>query len=278
MAADGFTIAQYIELLRIWHTEIIKKEKLLMNGFRVYQTLFFFQTACLNTFNIVATFITSIMIGLATTGDSLTLTILSSIATGFGILIGICNAINFVFKPQSTAVGAASSSKQYGGLAKELIIEIKSYEVMFSGMSQDEVSKFSSPDVGIKRQSQYSLDVDSEGNVYDLEAGGHIPIHRNNDDALHNERYVDFETYKNRLLYYSTREQIINITEPGLLLIGYLGNKTVFDRTYASSLPAKDLDYLTTYIDALPNSREKRKLKKILTRTYIQSGQVMEKN
>lgn len=275
MAADGFTIAQYIELLRIWHTEITKKEKLLMNGFRVYQTLFFLQTACLNTFNIVATFITSIMIGLAANGDSLTLIILSSIATGLGILIGICNAISVVFKPQATAVSAASSSKQYGGLAKELVIEIKSYEVMFSGMSQNEVSKFSSPDVGIKRQSQYSIDVDP------LHIDGNILVNETdvlfgNKNALHDERYVDFETYKNRLLYYSTREQIISINEPGLLLIGYLGNKTVFDRTYASSLPAKDLDYLTKYIDALPNSHEKRKLKKILTRTYIQNGQVMD--
>lgn len=275
MAADGFTIAQYIELLRVWHVEITKKEKLLMNGFRVYQTLFFIQTACLNTFNIISTFITSIMIGLATNGDSMTLIILSSVATGLGVLIGIFNAINFVFKPQSTAVGAASSSKQYGGLAKELIIEIKSYEVMFSGMTQDEVSKFSTPNVGVKHASttalDYALHVDA------LHINGNTLVDDIDFDTINNKRYIDFETYKNRLLYYSTREQLINIVEPGLLLIGYTGNKTVFDRTYVSSLPPKDLEFMTTYVDGLANSREKRKLKKILTRIYISSG-TLEKN
>lgn len=274
MAADGFTIAQYIELLRIWHSEITKKEKMLMNGFRVYQLLFFVQTACLNTFNIIATFITSIMIGLAATGDSLTLTILSSIATGFGILIGIFNAINFVFKPQSTAVGASSSSKQYAGLAKELIIEIKSYEVMFSDMSQEEVSKFSTPNVGIRSNSR-PIDLPFEPiEMHELPENMEYEVEIPHN--INNKRYVDFETYKNRLLYYSGREQIISITEPGLLLIGYLGNKTVFDRTYLSSLPAKDLEFMSTYVDKMPNSHDKRKLQKIITRIHLHNGRVMD--
>lgn len=271
---DGFTVAQYIELLRTWHTEITKKEKLLMNGYRVYQTLFFFQTAGQNSCTIIATFLTSIMIGLASTGDTTTLMILSAIATGLGVLNGIFSAINLVFKPQSTAVSAASSSKQYGGLAKELIIEIKSYEVMFSDMSQTEANKFSSPDIGVNRVSSPSmpqrLDLES-GHVYELE---HEPEHE-----LHQNRYVDFEVYKNRLLYYSTREQLISITEPGLLLIGYLGNETVFDRTYVTTLvPPKDLQFLADHIDAMPNSHEKRKLRKIMTKIFLNTGVTDERN
>lgn len=266
-----------------------------MNGFRVYQTLFFVQTACLNTFNIISTFITSIMIGLAASGETTTLTILSAIATAFGILIGVFNAINFVFKPQSTAVGAASSSKQYGGLAKELIVEIMSYEVMFGGMSQNEVSQFSIPDVGLttnlKSGSSAALGVSRSMHDPRYEPSPEVEIHINDhhvdqhyvgdsfvgqEGQLNHERYVDFETYKNRLLYYSSREQIISITEPGLLLIGYFGGKTVFDRTYVSSLPAKDLEFMSSYVDKLENSSDKRKLKKIITRMFISNGRVTE--
>lgn len=249
-----------------------------MNGFRVYQALFFIQTACLNTFNIIATFITSIMIGLAANGETTTLTILSSIATGFGILIGIFNAINFVFKPQATAVGAASSSKQYGGLAKELIVEITSYEVMFGGMTQGDVSQFSVPNIGLhtnlRSGSTLAVDPEVEININGLpyDINDHVPERA----PLNHDRYIDFETYKNRLLYYSSREQIISITEPGLLLIGYFGGKTVFDRTYVSSIPAKDLEFMADYIDKLDPSDDKRKLKKILTRVYINTGRITE--
>lgn len=280
---DGFTVAQYIELLRTWHTEIIKKEKMLMNGYRVYQTLFFIQTAIQNSCTIISTFLTSIMIGLASTGDSTTIMILSAIATGLGVINGIFSAINLVFKPQSTAVSAAMSSKQYGGLAKELIIEIRSYEVMFSDMTQAEASKFSSPDIGMHhRASSPSVptlmgDDSRYVNQRDDDLEGALPdeeFHRN----LNIDRFVDFETYKNRLLYYSTREQLISITEPGLLLIGYMGNKTVFDRTYITAIvPPKDLQFLANYVDTLPNSHEKRKLRRIVAKIFINTGVTDEK-
>ncbi len=192
--ADGFTVTQYIELLRIWHNEVLRKEKSLMNGFRVYQTLFFVQTACLNTFNIISTFITSIMIGLAASGETTTLTILSAIATAFGILIGVFNAINFVFKPQSTAVGAASSSKQYGGLAKELIVEIMSYEVMFGGMSQNEVSQFSIPDVGLttnlKSGSSAALGVSRSMHDPRYEPSPEVEIHINDHHIPYEKKMI----------------------------------------------------------------------------------------
>jgi len=275
---DGFTVAQYIELLRTWHTEIIKKEKKLMNGYRVYQTLFFFETAGQNACTIIATFLTSIMIGLASTGDSTTLMILSAVATGLGVLNGIFSAINLVFKPQSTADSASSTSKQYGGLAKELIIEIKSYEVMFSEMSQVDVSKFSSPDVGIHRASSPSMPIPMSEygrDHHDIDLENALP----DDSPLNVERYVDFETYKNRLLYYSTREQLISIVEPGLLLIGYMGNETVFDRTYITTIvPPKDLQYLANYIDTLPSSHEKRKLRRIIAKIFVNTGVTDERN
>lgn len=275
MAADGFTIAQYIDLLRIWHDEITKKEKLLMNGFRVYQTLFFLTTALLNSANVISTFITSIMIGLATTDDPTAMIVLSSIATALGIVIGILGAINFVFKPQFTAGSSAVASKQYGGLAKELIIEIKSYEVMFSGMTQEEVSRFSVPNVGVHSKS-YPAVVDQLGDInYDVYDGD---INDDNKNNMRVDRYIDFETYKNRLLYYSTREQLISITEPGLLLIGYMGNKTVFDRTYVSSMPVEDLETISKFIDAMESSSDKRRLKKIIAKAYLRQGQMLEKN
>lgn len=261
MAADGFTIAQYIELLRVWHMEITKKEQLLKNGFRVYQTLFFILTALTNAINVASTFLASIMIGYASSGDATLVTVISSVITGLGILMGTVNAFNFVFKPQFTAGGALTSSNHYGGLAKELIIEIKSYEVMFSGMSQEEVSRFSTPNIGVHSRSIPALPIEMD------------VLHVDEPDV---DRYIDFETYKNRLLYYATREQIINVCEPGLILIGYLGNKTIFDRTYVSSMPVKDLEYILAYVDTMDNSREKRKLKKIVTRTMIRQGQFEE--
>jgi hypothetical protein len=260
---DGFTIAQYIELLRTWHEETDKKAKLLMNGYRVYQVLFFLQTAGQNVCNIIATFITSTMIGLAAGGETSALIILSSIATAFGIANGIFSAISFVFKPQSTATSASMSSKQYSELSRELMVEIKSYEVMFAGMSPNEVSRFSSPDIGIHRNSNPSAYELEEIQAVDLESGN---------IELNTGRYIDFETYKNRLLYYSTREQLISVTEPGLLLIGYTG-KTVFDRTYpATIISPKDLQFLANYIDSLPQTRDRRKLKKIVGKVFIHSG------
>lgn len=269
---DGFTIAQYIELLRIWHEETEKKSKLLMNGFRVYQILFFIQTAGQNICNIIATFITSTMIGLAANGDSTTLIILSAIATAFGVANGIFNAISFVFKPQSTAVSASMSSKQYSELSRELMVEIKSYEVMFAGMSQDEVSRYSSPDIGLRGPDVSRGHSRTSINAYDLEG-----VDLESGNPINTDRYVDFETYKNRLLYYSTREQLISVTEPGLLLIGYMG-KTVFDKTYSSVIISpKDLQFLAGYIESLPKSHDKRKLKKIVAKVFIHTGVTDEK-
>ncbi len=253
--ADGFTVYQYLELLRIWHQEILKKEKTLSTGARVYTLIFFLQTASISTVTIISGFLSSLVLGLIGSESDTTIFAIQCAITGLIVINGILTAFGYVFKPQATASSALSASRQYSGLAKELIIEIKSYEVMFAGMSDADVSKFSSPDVGV--ESRPHLD----GFGVDLES------------QIRDNLCVSFETYKNRLLYYSTREQLITSGEPGLILIGYWGNKTVFDRTYVSNvLSVKDLQFMISVVDDLENTRQKRKMNKILKRIFMRMG------
>lgn len=265
---DGFTVYQYVELLRIWYQELLKKEKTLSTGARVYQMLFFLQTAGTSIFTTISGFLSSLLLGLIGNTDDTTVLIIQCVVTALIVVNGILTAFGYVFKPQATSSGALNASRQYSGLAKELIIEIKSYEVMFAGMTDADVSKFSSPDVGVNSRPDMR---------YDLESGRRPSVQLDDDllNCVNGNLSISFETYKNRLLYYSTREQLITCTEPGLILIGYWGNKTVFDKTYVSNvLSQKDLQFLDNYINDLDNSREKRKMKKIVTRLYLHMGKM----
>ena len=284
------TALQYTSiLLRIWYTELLKKEKTLSTGARVYQLLFFIQTAGTSIFTTVSGFLSSLLLGLIGNTDDTTVLIIQCVVTALIVANGILTAFGYVFKPQATSSSALNASRQYSGLTKELIIEIKSYEVMFAGMTDADVNKFSSPDVGLGSRpdlSKYNFDQSRLGNFDqsrfpDLEGGigkrfsaqldDHLDDHA--ESRINSDLNISFETYKNRLLYYSTREQLITCTEPGLILIGYWGNKTVFDKTYVSNvLSQKDLQFLDDYINALENSREKRKMKKIVTRLYLHMG------
>lgn len=258
--SDGFTIYQYLELLRVWHQGLLGKESTLSTGARVYQVLFFFQTVGMGITTTISGFLSSLVLGFIGNKDDIVIIILQSIITGLIVISGILTSFNYVFRPSATSAAALAASRQYGGLAKEIIIEIKSYEVMFSGMSDADVSKFSSPDVGVKRPSMPGLDYFE----YDPESG-----------QLKEENKVSFETYKNRLLYYSTREQLITSSEPGLILIGYYG-RTVFDKTYSNILSSKDIEFLTTLPDLLEDNHNKRKMQKIITRVFQHLGTTEE--
>jgi hypothetical protein len=272
----------------------LKKEKTLATGARVYRILFFFQVAVMGVLTTISGFLSSLLLGLIGNTDDLTILIIQCVITGLIVLNGIAIAFGSVFAPQDTASSSLAASRQYSGLAKELIIEIKSYEVMFAGMSDVDISKFSSPDVGVSRtdlnrfdlESQsdriadqsryrrYSIDpehfTDQQMSTLDNQDIPHTQQNEINDNLV-----ISFETYKNRLLYYSTREQLITANEPGLVLIGYWGNKTVFDKTYVSNvLSQKDLQFFQDYVNGLENSHEKRKMKKIITRLFLHMGRV----
>lgn len=165
---------------------------------------------------------------------------------------------------------------------------------MFAGMSDVDVSKFSSPDVGVNSHSHPSMNGHSHPNVDSrphiashslysfLDLENHPKMDSDLPDLesrreLQDELCISFETYKNRLLYYSTREQLITSGEPGLILIGYWGNKTVFDRTYVSNvLSVKDLQFMISVVDGLENSRQKRKMNKILRKVFMRMGMTEE--
>jgi hypothetical protein len=255
---DGFTVYQYLELLRIWHQGLLEKEKTLSTGARVYQVLFFIQTVGIAITTTISGFLSSLVLGFIGNKDDLIIIILQSIITGLIVISGILTSFNYVFRPSATSAASLSASRQYSGLAKELIIEIKSYEVMFAGMSEEDVSKFSCPDVGKSRSrpdiGEYHIDMDYE---------------------VKNDLSVSFETYKNRLLYYSTREQLITSSEPGLILIGYYG-RSVFDKTYSNILSTKDIEFLTTLPELLEDRHNKRKMQKIITRIFQHMGTTEE--
>lgn len=287
---DGFTVTQYIELLRIWHREILKKEKMLSTGSRVYKFLFFFEAATTSTLTTVATFLSSLTLGFIGNQSNTVVLALQCAVTALIVANGIVSAFGFVFKPQATSTGARDASRQYGGLAKELIIEIKSYEVLFAGMTDKEVSKFSTPDIGMGNRRTHSMndvhinhEYDGINSIHDLNFPAeeiYIPITLDSDpiqavrrDGLHEELVISFESYKNRLLYYSTREQLIACNEPGLILIGYWGDKTVFDRTYVSNvISPKDLQFIADIISKLEDRHDKRRMQKITTKLFMRMG------
>jgi hypothetical protein len=239
---NGITINQYVDQLKLWNEDIAKKQILLDRGFKVYQFIYFVVVTVANVSNFLAAFLSSLVIGYSTQDNKGNLiTILSAFAAAFSVIAIICNAINMVFKPQPTAEQAAFSSKCYADLYREISVEILSVHN-------------SSP-------------IDSD---------------RKDDDCVSsdNELCLSFEKYKSKLLYYSSREQIISVNEPGLILIGYRPkNITTKLHTCSQKLSLDELEFISAHISTIVDDELRAKLEHILHKSLdvkIQTPQLVD--
>jgi hypothetical protein len=226
---NGLTIKQYVEQLKLWNVGIEQKQKFLNRGFKVYQFIYFFVTTISNISNFIAAFLSSIVVGYSTQDSSSNLvTILSAISASFSIIAIICSAVDIVFKPQATAEQASFSSKCYAELFREISVEIIS--CMNSGGSA----------------------VDADANP-------------SQDQDQDSDLMVSFEKYKSKLLYYSSREQIISVNEPGLILIGYKNKNITTDLALCKSkVSIEDLEFLSSLVDTIDDEAMQNRLEKIL--------------
>jgi hypothetical protein len=255
---EGFSTYSYLTLLSEWHKGLLRKEKLLARGFRVYTFIFFIQIVSTGTCVTVTMFLNTLMIGLAETTDTQTALIINSVCAGLGVIAVIANAVAFVFKPQATATSALAASRNYGGLAKELLIEITQKKLLFSGMPEDDIAKFSSANLVSRSNPLVEIDSDVE-------------------HKLDENEKISFDTYAAKLSYYSVREQLICGQEPGLLLIGYWNTEMVFDKDYIPCiLTPQDAQLFHDIVYRMEISDDRRKMEKILTRIMLVNGNLEE--
>lgn len=184
--------------------------------------------------NFIAAFFSSLIIGFSA-GDgegqnNNLILVFSSLSAAFSVISIVCSTIDFVFKPQSTAEQAGFSKKCYEDLFREIEVEILSE--MKNEIPLDRSGFYTNRSIG-----------ESESN------------------------FISYEKYKARLLYFSSREQIISVNEPGLALIGYR-KKTVTTSApiYKLPLSTDEIQFMAKYLSKLPNSNDRNKAEYLIAK------------
>lgn len=124
-------------------------------------------------------------------------------------------------------------------------------DIVFKPQSTAEQSSFSSKCYE-DLYREISVEILTVGNTNAIDA-----------DEFDNEFSVSFEKYKSKLLYYSSREQIISVNEPGLTLIGYKRRKLT--ATNLNELTNDDISLLNNCISGIEDDSQKKRAEQIFS-------------